>query len=72
MGSCSAPPPISSWSVEFDGIDDYLQTPSIADVVGISLWLKVDPSSPNIVNRQAAYLVDGRGADNNDVVFANR
>ncbi|KAK3257889.1 hypothetical protein CYMTET_33039, partial [Cymbomonas tetramitiformis] len=63
-----APPPVPYWSVLFDGINDYLELPSIPDIGAISFWIWLDAVQPPSIDQDIGnYIVDSRPGTSNGV-----
>ncbi|KAK3283422.1 hypothetical protein CYMTET_8878 [Cymbomonas tetramitiformis] len=64
------PPPIAEWSLSFDGVDDYILTPVIRDILCISIWVKIAEESEITDSGREAYLIDLRYG-NNEAYFGD-
>lgn len=56
VGGPGGPAMLSRWSLDFDGIDQYMVLPEMQPVYGISLWVWIKSSQPNL----DYYLLDAR------------
>ncbi|KAK3241922.1 hypothetical protein CYMTET_48355 [Cymbomonas tetramitiformis] len=52
----SPPPPEGAFSVDFDGVDDYLLLPEVSNIQSVSLWFIKSSTQPQATH----YLIDAR------------
>ncbi|KAK3270168.1 hypothetical protein CYMTET_21421 [Cymbomonas tetramitiformis] len=62
------PPPVAKWSVEFDGVDDYMVLPSIEGIAGASMWVRRSVEQLNA----HVFLLDARHGNTEGFVSDRR